>query len=336
MGHFEEGSDLTFDLSLEVEPEVELAKYKNGYKLTKPIYMPTDEDVEHALGHLQERFAEVKPQEAGAGDGDLIKGDLQYLDASGLPIVGSRVEDRYIKVGEGVFGGDVAKSLLDAKAGDEIRFDVPSPEKGAEDLHIQLTVKSVETHTLPELNDEFAKQVNPELENLDALKAEVLEDIQKQLDGEARRAYNQGIAQHMVDGAKVEIPEIMITNYLDRLMERFKQEQGPDVNEAEIRESNRDRAIWELKWYLTRKRVVRDEGLEATDADVDARIEELTADMPGDSTKIKALYKDKQYLPQIKEDILDQKVFTHLESFAKVKEKKVSSKEIGGYHGHAH
>jgi len=336
MQEFDEGKDLDFTLSLEVEPDIALPDYKSGYKVTRPKYIPSDEDVEHALGHLQERYAQVETREDGALEGDLIMGDLQYLDESGLPIIGRKVEDRYIKVGEGVFGGDVLQQLTGAKTGDDIRFTIPGPDKGEEDLHVQLTVKAVESHVLPELNDAFAKTVNPELEDFEALKAEVLEDINEQLKQDAERALRQAIADHMVQKSKVDIPESMVVNYLDRFIERVKQEQGDNVDEEEIRSSNRDRADWELKWYLARKKLVRAEELQVTEEDIDAKIDKLTEKMPGDKTKIKALYRDKQYLPQIREDILDEKVFVHLISFAKVKEKKVNTKEIGGYHGHAH
>ncbi len=333
---FDEGQDLKFELLMEIEPEVTLPKYKSGFKVTRPEYEPTDEDVNHALEHLRERYAEVEPRTDGAVEGDLIKGDLQYLDGSGLPIVGSRVEDRYIKVGEGVFGGQVAETLHGAKTGDEIRFDIPAPTEKDEDLHVLLNVKAVETEHLPDLNDDFAKLVNPELENLDALKEVTLADIRKQLEQDARRAFHQGLAEYMVENAKVEIPETMITDYLDRLIQRLEQERPGEVDEAKVRETNRDRAIWELKWYLIRKRLVRDEELNVSDDDVEARIDDLTADMDGDTSKLRALYKDKQTLPQLKEDILDRKVFEHLAGNAKIKDKKISTKEIGGYHGHAH
>ncbi len=336
MSEFDIGKDLDFSLKLQVEPDFKMFNYKSGFKVTKTEYSATDEDIAHALEHLQERFAEVEVREDGAVDGDMLKGDLQYLDAEGELIEGSHVEDRYIKIGDGVFGAAVGKKLIGSKAGDEVTFDIPAQTKDAEALHIRMQVKVVETHILPELNDEFAKQVDPKFETIDALKASSRKDIQKQLDYDVIRSQDQNLANKLVEETKLEVPEVMIADYLGKLVERVRQERGADVNEEEVREQNRERAIWELSWYLIRKKLIATEKIEVTDEDVDLKLNELVAQMPGDREKMKTLYRDKQYLPQIKDDILEKKIFAHIESFAKVKVKKATSKEIGGYHAHTH
>ncbi len=336
MSEFDVGKDLDFSMKLQVEPDFAIFDYKAGFKITKTDYSATEEDVAHALEHLQERFADIEPREDGAVDGDMLKGDLQYLDAEGGIIEGSRVENRYIKIGDGVFGGEVAKKLIGSKAGDQVTFDIPAQTKESEDLHIQMDVKGVETHILPELNDEFAKQVDPKFETLDALKASTLEDIQKQLDYDVTKAFDQTLANKLVEETKLEVPEIMIEDYLNRLLERVRQERGADVDADQVKEQNRERAEWELSWYLIRKKLIASEKIEVTDEDVEAKLDELVAQMPGDKEKMKALYRDKQYLPQIKDDIMEKKIFSHLESFATVKVKKATSKEIGGYHAHSH
>lgn len=336
MSEFDIGKDLEFTMQLQVEPDFTLFDYQSGFKVTKTAYSATDEDVKHALEHMLERFAEVEIREDGAIDGDMLKGDLQYLDGDGVAIEGSHIENRYIKIGDGVFGGEVAKKLIGSKAGDEVSFDIPAQTKDAEDLHIRMQVKAVETHVLPELNDEFAKQVDPKFETIEALKKSTSEDVQKQLDYDVARALDQSLANKLVEETELEIPEVMLNDYLDKLVERVRQERGADVNEEEVRTQNRERAEWELSWYLIRKQIIATEKLEVSEAEIDAKLDELVAQMPGDKEKMKALYRDKQYLPQIKDDILEKKLFSHLESFAKIKVKKATSKEIGGYHAHAH
>ncbi len=336
MSEFDIGKDLEFTLKLQVEPEIEIYDYKAGFKVTKTEYRASDEDVAHALEHLQERFAEVEIREDGAVDGDMLKGDLVYLDAEGEVIEGSNVENRYIKIGDGVFGADVAKTLIGSKAGDEVAFDIPGQAKDGEDMHIKMQIKAVETHILPELDDDFAKLVDPKFETLALLKENTIQDIQKQLDYDVTRALDQTLANKLVEGTELEVPEIMLDDYLDKLVERVRQERGADVNEEEVRTQNRERATWELSWYLIRKKLIATEKIEVTEEDVDEKLDELVAQMPGDKEKMKALYRDKQYLPQIKDDILERKIFTHLTSYAQIKVKQASSKEIGGYHAHAH
>ncbi len=336
MSEFDIGKDLEFSMKLQVEPDFEMYDYKAGFKLTRTEYSATDEDIAHALSHLQDRFAEVEVNAGAAIDGDMLKGDLQYLDAEGIAIEGSHVEDRYIKIGDGVFGGKTAKKLIGAKAGAEVEFDIPGQTKDSEDLHIRMQVKAVETHVLPELNDDFAKQVDPKFETIASLKESTREDVQKQLDYDAKRKFDQSLATKLVDETKLVIPETMLEDYLGKLVERYRQERGADVDEEEVRVQNRERAEWELSWYLVRKKLIATEKMDVSEEEIDAKLDELVAQMPGDKEKMKALYRDKQYLPQIKDDILEKKIFTHIESFAKIKVKKATSKEIGGYHAHSH
>ncbi|MCF6239596.1 MAG: trigger factor, partial [Candidatus Marinimicrobia bacterium] len=268
LSEFDRGKDLEFTLKLQVEPDVQIFDYQSGFMVTKTEYSATEADVTHALEHLQERFAEVEIRDDGAIDGDMLKGDLVYLDAEGLPIEGSHVENRYIKIGDGVFGGKVSEILIGSKAGEEVTFDIPAQAKDADDLHVKMQIKAVETHVLPELTDDFAQQVDPKFETLAALKESTLADIQKQLDYDVARALDQTLANKLVEETDLEVPQVMLDDYLDKLVERVREERGADVDEAEVRSQNQERATWELSWYLIRKKLIATQKLAVTDADV--------------------------------------------------------------------
>ena len=126
MSEFDFGKDLDFTMNLQVEPDFTMYNYQKGFSITKTEYAASDVDLTHALEHLQERLAEVEVKDGPAEDGDMLKGDLQYLDKDGMPIEGSHVEDRYIKIGDGVFGNKVGKKLIGSIAGDEVAFDIPA------------------------------------------------------------------------------------------------------------------------------------------------------------------------------------------------------------------
>ncbi len=332
---FDVGRDLKYTLSVAVEPEVTVFNYKSGFKLTRTTYEPTEKDFEHALEHLREQHAETTLREDGATAGDLIKGDLQYLDEAGIPIVGQRVEDRYIRVGEGVFGGKVADILQGAKAGDEVRFSIPGAEKSDPDRHILLNVKTVESYVLPEVNEEFAKLVNPQIESLAKLKDDIKADIQRQLDRDAKRAFQQNLIELVLRKTNLTVPEAMIENYLDRLVKAVKRDQ-PDktVNEAEIRVNSRARAEREMKWYLVKKQIVANEGMKVEEADVEARLDTLVAPYGDQKEKIKAMYRKKETLRDIREEILENKIFEHLLSFGKIKNKTTTTDKLGDGHDH--
>ncbi|MCF7840440.1 MAG: trigger factor [Candidatus Marinimicrobia bacterium] len=335
--NFDVGQDLKYTLKLEVEPEPKLFKYADGFKITRNAYEPTDRDVDHALEHLQEQHAETAPKEDGAAEGDLIKGDLQYLDENDVPLFGQKVENRYVRVGDGVFGGKVGEILTGAKTGDDLKFSIPTQDEKGTEQRILLTVKGVESYTLPEINEDFAKLVNPNIESLDKLKEEIRADIQRQLDRDAKRAFQQELIQLVLDKSDVLVPESMIENYLERYVESVKkdpQNADADIDEDAVREEARPRAERELKWYLVKKKIVQDQKLEVTKEDVEARLDELTQPYGDQAEQMKALYRKKEYLRDIREEILENKVFDELLKNAKVKEKTVSTEKLGGKHAH--
>jgi trigger factor len=333
---FDVGRDLNFSIVMEVEPTVPVFNYKKGFSLTKKLFTPTEDDVNHALGHLQEQHATVTPIEDGAKNDDLIQGDIQYLNEDGSPIEGDRLENRYVKIGDGIFGADAGDQLMGAKIDDEIVLNIPNPEKDKPALHMAISVKGVERHDLPEIDEDFAKLVNPDVENLEALKGDILKDIQAQLDNDVRRTWNQDIAEYFVTNTNFDIPKKMLEEYIQRIIAQVKNDARNPVTEEEIRERNQAKSEWELRWYLIKKEIVKIENIDVTTVDFEAKLDELVAQMPGDKEQMKKFYREKQYSGQIREDLLEAKLFAHIESFIKIKEKTVSTKEMGGYHGHAH
>jgi len=244
------------------------------------------------------------------------------------------VEDRQFKVGEGVFGGNNYDQLKGAKVGDTVRISIEPEEADAETEFYDITIKKIEKQSLPELDDEFAKEVSEGAETYDELREEIQERIQNQLNQESDSQLQHRVAHTLVDNSEVELPESMIDNYLNMLMEdvkRQRQQQGqsPEIDETVFKQNYHDDAIFSLKWQLIKKQIIEQEELEAADEDVDAKVDEVVESYPEDNREaVKNLYKNEQYRGRLVENILDEKVTEHIKSFANINETKKTTAEV--------
>ena len=155
-----------------------IVQKKFKIKMTK--YKSSKEDVDHALEEVRQQHSNLKTVDDGAKSGNFIMGDFQELDDSDFPIIGKKLEKQYIKLGIGAFTGATEKELIGVKPDDKrkITVDYGEGKKSRYELHVH----KVEEQLLPELNDELAKTVSPDLKTLSDLKAKLKDNIQKSID----------------------------------------------------------------------------------------------------------------------------------------------------------
>jgi len=154
--HFHFESDLSFKAQFEIEPEVSTpALKKNSLKIQRTTYISDEKDLEITIDDIRARYMQVHSVEDGSKEGHFIVGDLQEIDDGGTPIIGKKLEDRYIKIGDGIFTGDLQKSLTGLKPDDEVKITLPDENQNP--VHYQLVVKRIEDHELPAVDDDFVK-----------------------------------------------------------------------------------------------------------------------------------------------------------------------------------
>ena len=154
---YEEGKPLRFAASVEVEPEIEVKDYK-GLEVVKQVRQITDEDIEARIQKLREESGVERVVERPAKEGDLVLVDLQKLDKSGVPVVGSKIENQLVKLTP-----ESLPELFDATKGEERKVVLTYPEDhpdanlaGTQERYLA-KVKEVRERELPALDDEFAK-----------------------------------------------------------------------------------------------------------------------------------------------------------------------------------
>ncbi|MEK4222838.1 trigger factor [Bacillus sp. FSL W8-0116] len=288
----EKGKELIFKATVTVKPEVKLGEYKN-LEVEKVDTEVTDEDVENELKALQERYAELVVKEDGkAEEGDTVVIDFEgFVD--GEPFEGGKAENYSLELGSGSFIPGFEDQLIGTKAGDEKDVEVTFPEEyHAEELAGKPAVFKVKVHevkakVLPELDDEFAKDVDEEVETLEDLKAKIKDRLKHQKEHEAEHALQDAVVEKATANAEIDIPEVMIENEIDRMMQEFSQKlsaQGMNLElyyqfsgqtEEDLRNQMKENAETRVRTSLTLEAIAKAENIEASEEDVEKELQRM-------------------------------------------------------------
>ncbi|HJF19113.1 MAG TPA: trigger factor [Enterococcus columbae] len=300
----EKGQDWTIKAEVTVKPEVKLGEYKN-LTVAKQDREVTDTDVEERLNQKRNQLAELVVVEEAAKEGDTVVIDFEGFK-EGVAFDGGKGENYALELGSGSFIPGFEDQLVGAKAGDEVEVNVTFPEEyQAQDLAGQPAVFKVKVHEvkvkeLPELDDEFAKDADEEVETLDELKAKIREELTSSKLAAAEEAVHDAALRQAVDNAEiVELPHVMVHDEVHRAMDEFlnnMQRQGisPEMyyqltnsTEADLHKQFEQDAELRVKTNLVIEAVVKAEGLEATEAELEKEVADLaeTYNMPVDQVK---------------------------------------------------
>lgn len=323
--NFTRGEDLSFTAVFEVEPEVTLPKYSKKIKVSRKVYISDEEDVDRYLLDLRQHHAELRTVESGSEVGHLLLVDMQELDETGYPLVGKRVEDRYIKVGDGVFGGENVGRLSGLNVEDTVRISVPT-ERGS--TAYEITVKNVQEEILPEVDEEFIKNVDPEAKTEEELRANIEKGINSRLERDSETQLQENIILWFVEQTDLEVPQSMIESYLDNLIEDIRSRNGETLDEEKYRSEMRHSTERSIKWYLIRRALIKAEDIEVSDEDLQEVITSIVESVSGQAKEVERFYKKPSNRDSLRSELIEKKIFALLKSFAKINDVEVKTSEL--------
>jgi len=331
---FEIGQPLIFTAKVEVEPPVELAPFEDLTVVRERIAV-SEEDVDKHLERLREHQAVLQDTEDPAGADSLLEVDLQELDAALLPMIGRKREGVVLDLGKS--SPEFRASLEGVQAGQSrnVSLSIPTmqPNQPPRTESYQVNVKSVKRKELPEVNDEFARSLGPDIQSVQDLREVLKRQIQAEADRVSFQRVSHLLVHQIVDHSRLDVPESMINNYLDRLVENARasaqhnDQQGP-VDEVLIRDRYRGQAVWNLKWYLIRKRIAEREGLTVGEDELQREFEQMATATGKKLKQIQALYDDARRRENLVDDMLERKILGFLMSKAQVVERTVPYEEF--------
>ena len=286
------GEDWVITAKVTVKPEVKLGEYKN-LTVAKQDREASEADVDARLADLQKQHAELVVKEEEAAEGDTVVIDYEGFVGEEA-FEGGKGENYSLELGSGSFIPGFEDQLIGKKAGENVDVVVTFPEEyQAEDLAgkeatFKVTVHEVKAKELPELDDEFAKDIDDSVETLAALREKFLAEIKDSKEEAAKDAVEEAAIRAAVENAEiVELPHVMVHDEVHRAMDEFlnnMQRQGiaPEMyyqltgsTEADLHKQFEGEADNRVKTNLVIEAIAKAEGFEATAEEIEAEIKEL-------------------------------------------------------------
>lgn len=328
----------TFKATAPVYPEVTLGQYK-GLSAAKDEVKVSAADVDERLKQLSDRNTRLVSVEREAREGDTAVIDFEgFLD--GKPFDGGKGENHNLELGSHSFVPGFEEQVVGMRAGDEKDLDITFPEDYHADLAGKAVVFKVKVHEVkekqvPELDDEFAKDVS-EFDTLKELKADLKKKIAEERQKDADRAFEDALMEQVAGGITADIPDAMVENQARQFLDNFKMQiaqQGipydqymkmTGMDEGKLLDDAREPALRQVRMDLAVAAIIKAENIEASDEDVEAEFQKLAEQYGMDVEMVK------KYLQaeQVKDQIVSQKaVAVVVDSATAVKPEKKTAKK---------
>ena len=280
---------VVFKCTVAVYPEVRLGQYK-GLEAPKAEVKVAAADVNARLKEMADRNSRLVSVERAVKKGDTADIDFEGFD-NGVAFDGGKGENFDLEIGSGSFVPGFEEQLIGMKAGEEKDIDITFPENYTPELAgkpvvFHVKVNEVKVKEVPAVDDEFAKDVS-EFDTLKELKADIKKKMTAERTEAAQRAFEDVLMAKVAEGVEAEIPHEMVELQAERMMEQFKQQlaaQGipfdqylkmTGTTEADFRKQSDGPAAEQVKMDLAVEAIIKAEGLEATDEDVENELKNV-------------------------------------------------------------
>ena len=336
--HLHDGEPLRFKAAFEVLPEIKLEGYKE-LRAEKPEIAVSEADVEQALADLRERHASFNPVEGRT----LADGDFAQVSLDGNPKAERKTEQ---KPGEGksdegqpvhmdevlveIAGKDTmpefTEHLRGTTAGDERTFDVSYPEDthdkrlAGKTFSYAVKVQGIKQKSLPELNDEFAKQLG-EFQTMEDVRKAIREQMESERKHEAEHAAKEKLVGELIQRNDFEVPDSLIEQQIDIRLERglralaaqgLTAEQMKKMDLNRLRGGQREQAIHDVRAALLLERVAEEENIQVSDEEFDRELEALAKPSKQTSEAVRARLTRDGGLDRIRTRIRNEKTLEFL------------------------
>jgi trigger factor len=331
--HLHDGEPLRFKAAFEVLPEIKLEGYKE-LRADKPEIAVSQEDVEKALTDLRERHAAFNPIEGRAlADGDFAQVSLDGTPKSGEAGAGKTGEGQPVHMDEvlvEIAGGNTmpefTEHLRGTNPGDERTFDVNYPEDtqdkrlAGKTFTYAVKVQAIKQKSLPELNDEFAKQLG-EFQTIDDVRKAIREQMEAERKHEAEHAAKEKLVGELIQRNDFEVPDSLIEQQIDIRLERglralaaqgLTAEQMKKMDLNRLRVGQREQAVHDVKAALLLERVAEEENVQVSDEELNQELEALARQSKQTSEAVRARLTRDGGLDRIRTRIRNEKTLNFL------------------------
>jgi trigger factor len=330
----EAGQPVVFKANVTVKPEVKLGDYK-GLEVERQETAVTDEEIEEQLNDRRQGNAEfVIKEDEPAAEGDTVVIDFEGF-TDGEPFEGGKAEGYELELGSNSFIPGFEEQLTGVKAGESKDVEVSFPEEyhaaelAGKPATFKVTVHEVKSRELPELDDEFAKEIDSEVASLDELRSKLKEQTAQEKKDASEAALRDELVEQAAKNADIEIPEVMVEGEVDRMIQEFGQrlqQQGMTLDlyyqfsgqdEAALRAQMKEDAETRVRVSLVLEAIAEAEGVTVGEEDIQEELKTMSGQFNMDTEQIKQILGGTEMLEN---DIRFKKTIEFLVENAKISE----------------
>ena len=336
----EKGKDLIFTAVFQTKPEAELGEYK-GIEIEKVEYTVSEDDVNHELGHMQEHNSRI----ITIDDRPVESGDITVIDFEGFvdgkPFEGGKAEGHELEIGSNQFIPGFEDQIIGMEIDSEKDIKVKFPDEyfskdlAGKDATFKVKLHEIKKKELPELDDEFAKDVS-EFDTLEDLKEDIRNKKEKQCKERSKYETEDNAIKEVIKNLKVEIPSGMVEMEVDNILKDMEQRlsyQGLKLDQylqmmgktvEDVRKDYEPQAIESIKSRMAIEKIIELEKIEATEKEVHEKLEEMAKNYGKD---VKEFEENENIKSYIETGVRTQKALELIVENAKIKAPKKEKKE---------
>jgi trigger factor len=305
--HFDEGQPLTFELHVEVRPEIVLAR-TTGFRVQRNRRAVSDEQVRDQIEHLRDQRATWTPVDEKPAPGDLVSVELATADETGaMP----EPKQYQVALGAGQAIPGVEEVIMEATPGQTLERPVKWPDDFPDEAQrgntkaVRVKLVDVKRKHLPELDDAFAREVG-DFDSIDALSNTVREDLDRHADRDADAEVRQRLVDDIISANPFDIPRSWVDQMVEAYIEAY---QVPEDERERFRGEFRAVAERQVRRDLVIETIAEKQSLKATESDIDARVADVAAKRSADPGQVYASLQKAGRIRELERSITEDKVF---------------------------
>ena len=294
---------VVFKATVPLKPTIELGDYQQIRLAPEPVEL-TEDEVNTVIEQLRRQHATWEPVERPADFDDLVALDIEsHIEEK--PFINQQGVQYQILHDQPLPVPGFAEQLSGMKGGEEKEFKLKLPEDysraelAGKEARFKVRVSEIKQQRLPELDDEFASLVNPDLKTLDSLRERISANLRLMAEEKAKREFEERVVEAVVDSSQVEFPPVLVEMEIARLFDQqARQLQTSNIGleeylgrvgktEEELREELRPLAIKRVTSSLVLGRTAEEEKIEVSDAEINAELENMVQSVTGNKDEVK-------------------------------------------------
>lgn len=324
---------LVFKATVPLPPTIKLGDYHHIQVVPEPVELSED-DISAAMEQLRHQHVTWEPVERPADFGDLLVLDVES-NVEGKPLINQKGAQYQVLRDAPFPAPGFAEQLVGMRRDEEkelklqLPLDYPKAELAGKEASFKVRITEIKQEKLPELSDEFAKEINPDFKTLSSLREQVSTNLRLKAEEKARADFEERLIEAVDDITELEFPPILVETEINHLINQQLQrwqmggkgleEYLSSINktEEELREELRPLATKRVTWSLVLGKIAEEEKIEVNDSEIEAEIESMTKGATENKDELQKFLNTPQFRESIKQSLVTRKTIQRLTEIAK-------------------